>query len=88
MIAEAFAAETVVPKTLEEAAAAMREGARNGSTVAFFGGGTEFGYGRTPDRVGGDTNLARPDFVCVMFNPSRLREKLGKFFLGNCDDFP
>lgn len=52
MIAEAFAAETVAPKTLDEAAAAMRDSARNKTTVAFAGGGTEFGYGRAPDHVG------------------------------------
>jgi glycolate oxidase FAD binding subunit len=49
---EAFAADTVVPKTLDEASATMREGARSGTTVAFLGGGTEFGYCRLPDRVG------------------------------------
>jgi glycolate oxidase FAD binding subunit len=52
VIAEAFAAETIVPKTLDEAVAAMRESARDKTTVAFVGGGTDFGYGRIPDRVG------------------------------------
>ena len=33
------------------------------------------------------SDLAGPDFVCIMFDPSRLREELGKFFLGDGDDF-
>lgn len=52
MIAKAFAAKTAIPKTLDEAAARLREDARKKTTVAFIGGGTEFGYGRIPDRVG------------------------------------
>ena len=41
----------------------------------------------TGKRVGCDANLAGPYFVRIIFDPSRLREKLGKFFLGNGDYF-
>jgi glycolate oxidase FAD binding subunit len=43
--------EIVAPETLEEATVQLAERARRGSTVAFIGGGTELGYGRTPKRV-------------------------------------
>jgi hypothetical protein len=34
-----------------------------------------------------DTNLAGPDFIRIMFDPSGLRKKLGKFLLGHGNHF-
>ena len=41
----------------------------------------------SPDGVGRDTDLAGPDFVGIVFDLTRLREKLGEFFLGDGDYF-
>jgi hypothetical protein len=43
--------------------------------------------GCTADGVGGNPNLACPDFVGIMFDPSRLWEKLCEFFLGDGNYF-
>ena len=63
----------------------------NDSGLALVGdadGGNIFvADGRTANSVSRDTNLACPYFVRIVFDPSRLREKLGKFFLGNGDYF-
>jgi glycolate oxidase FAD binding subunit len=41
----------LTPSDLDEAAAALRESAQRGTSVAFLGGGTEFGYGYPAKRV-------------------------------------
>ena len=51
------------------------------------GGNIFVADGCTANRVRRDTNLAGPYFVRIVFDPSRLREKLSKFFLGNGDYF-
>jgi hypothetical protein len=43
--------------------------------------------GGSADGVGSHSNLAGPDFVRIVFDPSWLREELGKFLLSDCDDF-
>ncbi len=52
MIADVPVGEIVVPTTLDEAAATLREAARRRIAVSFMGGGTELGYGRPPASVG------------------------------------
>jgi len=48
---EARPALVCEPATVEEAAEAMREASRDGSAVAFLGGGTDVALGERPDRL-------------------------------------
>ncbi len=51
MIADVPIREIVVPATLDEAAEIMRARAARGASVSFMGGGTDLGYGNSPERV-------------------------------------
>lgn len=51
MIADVPIRETVAPATLDEAVEIMRARAARGASVSFMGGGTDLGYGKSPERV-------------------------------------
>ena len=51
MIADVPIRETVAPATLDEAVEIMRARAARGASVSFMGGGTDLGYGNSPERV-------------------------------------
>ena len=64
MIADVPVRETVVPATLDEAVEIMRARAARGSSVSFMGGGTDLGYGNSPERV--DTLLRTEKLMRVV----------------------